>query len=48
LHSPTNCYWCIYLQDGAENGYGAKAAEILDQVRGRFVISRVVIFGLQV
>ncbi|XP_014505859.1 nucleolar and coiled-body phosphoprotein 1 [Vigna radiata var. radiata] len=27
-----NSYWA---KDGAENGYGAKAAEILDQVRGR-------------
>ena len=26
------------LQDGAENGYGAKAQEILGQVRGRFVL----------
>ncbi|KAH1246716.1 mRNA-decapping enzyme subunit 2 [Glycine max] len=27
------------ISDGAENGYGAKATEILDQVRGRSVIS---------
>jgi len=32
-------YGSISLQDGAESGYGAKAEEILGQVRGRFVIS---------
>jgi hypothetical protein len=26
------------LQDGAESGYGAKAQEILGQVRGRYVL----------
>lgn len=32
---------CI-LQDGAEIGYGAKAQEVLGQVRGRYVWSTMV------
>lgn len=27
------------MQDGAETGYGAKAEEVLGQVRGRYVVS---------
>jgi hypothetical protein len=39
LHYLNNLYGSICRQDGAESGYGAKAEEILGQVRGRYVIS---------